>query len=73
MELSELELEILNQSMNRKKICICNGVTEEEIIESIQKGNTTLDAISKDTFAMTKCGSCTKKVQEILSKTLKKR
>lgn len=34
-----------------KYICYCNQVTEQEIINSIIKGNDTMDKIRKDTGA----------------------
>ncbi|MDH4200277.1 MAG: (2Fe-2S)-binding protein [Spirochaetia bacterium] len=52
------------------KICLCKGVTREQIIESIRRGNHSLEAIAKDTTASTGCGTCKRQVQKILEEEL---
>lgn len=37
--------------MAKEYICYCNHVTEQEIIESIKRGNDTLEKIREDTGA----------------------
>ena len=45
-------------------LCICRGVTEEEILEAIQRGACTLDKIARRCDgAGTDCGSCRLEIQ----------
>ncbi|BBE30411.1 FAD/NAD(P)-binding oxidoreductase [Tepiditoga spiralis] len=54
-----------------KIVCVCNKVTEREVLEAIKRGATTLDGIKFRTRAMFgECqgGFCTNKLLEILSR-----
>ncbi len=54
-----------------KIVCVCNKVTEREIVEAIRRGARTLDSIKFRTRAMFgECqgGFCTNKILEILSR-----
>lgn len=54
-----------------KVVCVCNKVTEREIVEAIKRGARTLDSIKFRTRAMFgECqgGFCTNKILEILSR-----
>lgn len=44
--------------MGRKLVCICNFVTENEIVEALKKGAKTTADIQKLTRAGTSCGRC---------------
>ena len=39
-------------------VCLCNGVTETEILSVLKKGAKNVDEISKFTLASTNCGKC---------------
>lgn len=52
--------------MNRL-ICLCNGVRENEIIETLKKVDIpTLEVIQDKTGAGTNCGRCIKAIESIL-------
>src|SRR5688572_26565296 len=57
----------------RALICSCNSVTKKQILESIEKGCTSLGAIKKDTKAATSCGGCGPLAKQILDAEMKKR
>ncbi len=62
---------IKNDPLAGKIVCVCNKVTEREIVEAIKRGAKTLDSIKFRTRAMFgECqgGFCTNKILEILSK-----
>ncbi|MDH4262914.1 MAG: (2Fe-2S)-binding protein [Spirochaetia bacterium] len=61
--------EVLNY-VRPPKVCLCKSVTKEQIINSIHRGNHTLEAIAIDTLATTGCGTCKPQVQKILEDTL---
>jgi nitrite reductase (NADH) large subunit len=52
-------------------ICVCKSVSKEKLIDSIRRGNHTIEAIAADTLATTGCGTCKPQVQKILEETLK--
>lgn len=39
-------------------VCICNAVTESEIVSSVKKGNDNLDSVSVNLGVGMFCGSC---------------
>jgi nitrite reductase (NADH) large subunit len=51
-----------------QKVCACNGVSEEQIIQAISEGACSVDEIAKCTRATTGCGSCRGQVTRILSR-----
>jgi len=51
-----------------KKICICNQVSEEEILDAIHKGYITIEQIREKTKAGTNCQSCLPRIRDILKK-----
>lgn len=53
-----------------QKICICNQISEEQIVAAIKKGNNTLEKIKLSTKACTSCASCEPRVIEILKREL---
>ncbi|MEP2530177.1 nitrite reductase large subunit NirB [Shimia sp.] len=52
------------------EICGCNGVCKGQIVDAIQGGATTLDAVRAQTKASGSCGTCTGLVEQVLSVTL---
>ena len=44
--------------MSKRIVCLCNMVTEKEIIAALQKGARTTKDIQKMTHAGTSCGRC---------------
>ena len=52
------------------EICGCNGVCKGTIINAVQNGATTLDAVRASTKASGSCGTCTGLVQQVMAFTL---
>ncbi|TGK06926.1 ferredoxin [Leptospira semungkisensis] len=60
----------LNALMRPRKVCVCNQVSEEDIVSSIRRGNDTLGKLMRDTYCCTGCGTCRSRVTKLLSDTL---
>ncbi|TGK11513.1 ferredoxin [Leptospira fletcheri] len=60
----------LNSLMRPRKVCVCNQVSEEEILNSIRRGNDTLGKLMQDTRCCTGCGTCRGAVSKLLAQTL---
>ncbi len=52
------------------EICGCNGVCKGDIVQAIQDGSTTLEAVRDVTKASGSCGTCSGLVEQVLSVTL---
>ncbi|MDR5651933.1 nitrite reductase large subunit NirB [Ruixingdingia sedimenti] len=52
------------------EICGCNGVCKGRIMQAVQGGAATLDAVRAQTKASASCGSCTGLVEKIMALTL---
>ncbi|MFD1797884.1 NAD(P)/FAD-dependent oxidoreductase [Paracoccus aurantiacus] len=52
------------------EICGCNGVCKGTIVQAVQGGATTLDAVRATTKASGSCGTCTGLVQQVMAFTL---
>jgi len=65
------ETEEVFQYVRPAKVCLCKSVSHQQIIDSIHRGNHTIEAIAADTLATTGCGTCKPQVQKILIETLK--
>jgi glycerol-3-phosphate dehydrogenase len=73
ISLEDYDKEIQRYPEAGKFVCVCNKITEKEVIEAIKRGATTLDAIKFRTRAMFgECqgGFCTHKILQILSREL---
>jgi bacterioferritin-associated ferredoxin len=44
--------------MSKRLVCVCNVVTEEEIIKELRKGARSASDIQRSTCAGTSCGKC---------------
>lgn len=44
--------------MSNRLVCLCNAVTEKEIIAALKKGARSTKDIQKQTYAGTNCGRC---------------
>lgn len=60
----------LCQLMRPRKVCVCNQVSEEEILASIRNGHDTLEKLMDDTGASTGCGTCISSVRKLLAREL---
>jgi assimilatory nitrate reductase electron transfer subunit len=49
-------------------VCWCNGVSVEQIDESITAGNTTVECVGRDTRAGTGCGGCRTRISDMLAR-----
>jgi NAD(P)H-nitrite reductase large subunit len=54
-----------------RQLCICNGVTEKEILKILKKGAKSLDDVKNFTLAATGCGRCKGEVEALLNQYLK--
>ncbi|MBT2134971.1 nitrite reductase large subunit NirB [Croceibacterium sp. LX-88] len=52
------------------EICGCNGVSKGKVVETIQAGACSLDAVRSQCKASASCGSCTGLVESLLALTL---
>ncbi|MGL4310834.1 MAG: nitrite reductase large subunit NirB [Paracoccaceae bacterium] len=52
------------------EICGCNGVCKGKIVQAIEGGATTLDAVRSLTKASSSCGTCTGLVEQVMALTL---
>lgn len=50
-------------------ICICEGITKDDLIESIKSGNKTLDKLMEVTGAGSGCSTCQTDIEKILIET----
>lgn len=53
-------------------ICLCISVTRGEIVEAIDKGAHTFEALKEVLYCGTGCGTCQGRVQKILDEKLLK-
>jgi bacterioferritin-associated ferredoxin len=51
-------------------ICICHGVTDKKIVQTIKDGSTNMRALSKELGVGTQCGKCTNCTKRILNEQL---
>ncbi len=59
--------------MTNKKnrlVCICNGVTETDILRILKKGARDVGDVRKFTLASTVCGRCRSEIQTIVDQYL---
>lgn len=56
--------------MRPPKVCLCKSVNREQIIESIRRGNVTLEQVAADTNASTGCGTCKPAIQKLIDQEL---
>ena len=64
---------IKEDSSKGKIVCVCNKITESEIIEAIKRGAHTLDGVkfrTRASFGECQGGFCTHKIMKIISKQL---
>ncbi|MFI8620180.1 MULTISPECIES: (2Fe-2S)-binding protein [Marinomonas] len=51
-------------------VCLCNGVTDGQIKQSIQEGATTMKALYQETNLGNQCGKCCQCAKKILNDEL---
>lgn len=56
--------------MSKRLVCLCNMVTEKEILAALQKGARTTSDIQKMTRAGTSCGRCLPWIDTIVAEYL---
>lgn len=56
--------------MSKRLVCLCNMVTEKEILAALQKGARTTTDIQKITRAGTSCGRCLPWIDTIVAEYL---
>jgi NAD(P)H-nitrite reductase large subunit len=61
------DFKLKKTTMDREEtICNCMQITRGEIIDSINNGSNTIEAVGEDTEAGTACEACHDDIQEIL-------
>jgi len=53
-------------------VCLCNGITDRDILCAISRGVDTMDKLANELSVTTICGSCREEIEEILQKTERK-
>ena len=53
--------------MNKKVICLCNFVTEKEVVRALEKGAGSVSEIMILTGAGSGCGRCRQAVENIMN------
>lgn len=48
-------------------VCICHGITDNAINNSVDEGSTTMRCLSRGLNVGTECGQCVKAVKQVLS------
>lgn len=56
--------------MSNRLVCLCNAVTEKEIIAALKKGARSTSDIQKKTCAGTSCGRCLVVIDSIVEEFL---
>ncbi|RJE72171.1 bacterioferritin [Pseudoalteromonas citrea] len=51
-------------------ICICHGVTDKKIVQTIEDGATSMRELSRELGVGTQCGKCTNCTKKILNEQL---
>ena len=59
--------------MGNRLVCMCNFVTEDEIISVLKKGAVSTEEIQEHTRAGTSCGKCLVVIDQIVSDYLDKK
>lgn len=54
-------------------VCICNAVTENELLAAVDEGATSLNELMRATGAGTCCGSCTDEAERLLEESRRSR
>lgn len=52
--------------MENKVLCICRGITEADIKKAVENGAETLDEVIDATGCCTRCGACTREIQDFM-------
>jgi len=61
----------LNQLMRPPKVCLCKGVSEQDIIDAVKDGKKRFGQIIKMTYAGTSCNTCMHQVKAAFDKAIK--
>ena len=51
-------------------VCICHGITDKTIEQSIENGATTMKQLSQELQVATQCGKCSKVTKSVLNSKL---
>ena len=51
-------------------VCLCNGVTDKEIVQAVSDGANNLRSVQNTTGAATGCGSCKRTTEIIIDQCL---
>lgn len=49
-------------------VCVCNGISDKEIIDAVARGVCTRSALRQELGVSANCGSCAKSIQALLDK-----
>lgn len=51
-------------------VCVCMEVSEDQIVNAIETGNHSIEAIRRACGANTNCGGCREDIEELLEEVL---
>ncbi len=51
-------------------VCVCNNISEREIVQAVELGATSMDALRADLGVATCCGNCRQCAGELLQQCL---
>jgi len=51
-------------------VCICRGITDKQLIKSVDEGATTMKELSAELGIGSQCGKCCQCAKKILNQTL---
>ncbi|KUJ74705.1 (2Fe-2S)-binding protein [Thiomicrospira sp. XS5] len=57
--------DILQKDLD-ENLCVCNGILKRDIIDAIEAGANTLDAVRNQTYATDGNGCCKRQVQRLV-------
>ncbi|MBL8022411.1 MAG: (2Fe-2S)-binding protein [Leptospirales bacterium] len=56
--------------MRPRKVCVCRSVTENMILDSLERGARSFEDVQNETGCSTGCGTCESAVRAIIEKKL---
>lgn len=63
---NEIDFYSCQRNNGHMYICICNAITERQVVDSVARGATTLADLQTDLGVATNCGCCADTAQEYL-------
>lgn len=68
--MSDASLNDIYALMRPRKVCVCRSVTENMILDALDRGAKTFEDVQNETGCSTGCGTCESSVRAIIEKKL---